>query len=93
MPKSFLSTLRCIWHQPPHSCQPSSALLSPYIGTNAEPVQYERAERPMVRFDFPPGMAAKDIAEALREACKRIMKEKTGGPRSPMKPDDVSGKR
>lgn len=52
----------------------------------------EQPERPMVRFDFPPGMAAKDIAEALREACKRITAEKAGGAQPPVKADDSSGK-
>lgn len=52
----------------------------------------EQPERPMVRFDFPPGMAAKDIAEALREACKRITAEKAGGAQPPVKTDDSSGK-
>jgi len=42
----------------------------------------------MVRFDFPPGMGAKDIAEALREAAKRIMEERQGKQRPAEPPTD-----
>lgn len=37
-------------------------------------------ERPqLARFDFPPGLSAETIAEALREAYDRIMAAKTTG--------------
>jgi hypothetical protein len=53
----------------------------------------EQSKPPMVRFDFPPGMSAKDIAEALREACKRIMAEKAGQAAPPVNPGDSADKR
>jgi hypothetical protein len=52
----------------------------------------EEQKPSMVRFDFPPGMGAKNIAEALREAAKRIMEERQGKQRPAEPPaDDKTG--